>query len=174
MQFQQSRKSYFLLYFHDISSITYFLEFFNREFIDFCVCSVQCKPSYSIIFYKNKKDWVNIMKEKLMRFMYGRYGVDTFGKFLLWSGVILMLITSIFHFSYFLCNWMGIRDILLLSHVFTSDLQACTGKPEVSPAHFKDPWIFCKTEVYGSAAQDTPHLQVSKLQTEDPCSKGKR
>ena len=107
------------------------------------------------------------MKEKLMRFMYGRYGVDTFGKFLLWSGVILMLITSIFH-------WVGIRDILLLSHVFTSDLQACTGKPEISPAHFKDPWIFCKTEVYGSAAQDTPHLQVSKLQAEDPCPKGKR
>ena len=53
--------------------------------------------SYSI----NKKDWVNIMKEKLMRFMYGRYGVDTFGKFLLWSGVILMLITSIFHFRIF-------------------------------------------------------------------------
>ena len=77
-------------------------------------------------------------------------------------------------FSYFLCNWMGIRDILLLSHVFTSDLQACTGKPEISPAHFKDPWIFCKTEVYGSAAQDTPHLQVSKLQTEDSCPKGKR
>ena len=76
-------------------------------------------------------------------------------------------------FSYFLCNWVGIRDILLLSHVFTSDLQACTGKPEISPAHFKDPWIFCKTKVYGSAAQDTPHLQVSKLQTEDPCSKGK-
>ena len=47
-----------------------------------------------IIFY-------NIMKEKLMRFMYGRYGVDTFGKFLLWSGVILMLITSIFHFRIF-------------------------------------------------------------------------
>ena len=41
------------------------------------------------------------MKEKLMRFMYGRYGVDTFGKFLLWSGVILMLITSIFHFRIF-------------------------------------------------------------------------
>jgi len=53
--------------------------------------------SYSI----NEKDWVNIMKEKLMRFMYGRYGVDTFGKFLLWSGVILMLITSIFHFRIF-------------------------------------------------------------------------
>ena len=53
--------------------------------------------SYAI----NKKDWVNIMKEKLMRFMYGRYGVDTFGKFLLWSGVILMLITSIFHFRIF-------------------------------------------------------------------------
>ena len=44
---------------------------------------------------------MNIMKEKLMRFMYGRYGVDTFGKFLLWSGVILMLITSIFHFRIF-------------------------------------------------------------------------
>ena len=56
-------------------------------------------------------------------------------------------------FSYFLCNWVGIRDILLLSHVFTSDLQACTGKPEISPAHFKDPWIFCKTEVYGKLSR---------------------
>lgn len=58
--------------------------------------------NYRIVSYSiNKKDWVNIMKEKLMRFMYGRYGVDTFGKFLLWSGVILMLITSIFHFRIF-------------------------------------------------------------------------
>ncbi len=85
-----------------------------------------------------------------------------------------MLITSIFHFRIFLCNWVGIRDILLLSHVFTSDLQACTGKPEISPAHFKDPWIFLQNKVYGSAAQDTPHLQVSKLQAEDPCPKGKK
>ena len=67
----------------------------------FVCAGVQCKPSYSIIFYKNKKDWVNIMKEKLMRFMYGRYGVDTFGKFLLWSGVILLLITSIFLYGIF-------------------------------------------------------------------------
>ena len=90
------------------------------------------------------------MKEKLMRFMYGRYGVDTFGKFLLWSGVILMLITSIFHFRiFYVIGWAFV-------------------------IHFKDPWIFCKTEVYGSAAQDTPHLQVSKLQAEDPCPKGKR
>ena len=60
-------------------------------------------------------------------------------------------------FSYFLCNWMGIRDILLLSHVFTSDLQACTGKPEVSPAHFKDPWIFCKQK-YMAAQRKTHHI----------------
>lgn len=35
------------------------------------------------------------LKNKFYQFMYGRYGVDTFSKFLLWVSVILMLTFSI-------------------------------------------------------------------------------
>lgn len=34
------------------------------------------------------------MKEKLMRFMYGRYGVDSFNKFLLGAGLVFVLLGS--------------------------------------------------------------------------------
>lgn len=36
------------------------------------------------------------MKEKLIRFMQGRYGVDTFSKFLLILGLAVVLVSSIF------------------------------------------------------------------------------
>lgn len=34
------------------------------------------------------------MKEKLIRFMYGRYGVDAFGKFLVVLGLILIILSG--------------------------------------------------------------------------------
>lgn len=34
------------------------------------------------------------MKEKLMRFMYGRYGVDSFNKFLIGAGIVFMFLGS--------------------------------------------------------------------------------
>ena len=36
------------------------------------------------------------MREKMMRFMQGRYGVDTFSKFLLGAGLIVVLLSSVF------------------------------------------------------------------------------
>lgn len=36
------------------------------------------------------------MKEKLMRFMYGRYGVDSFSQFLVIVGLIFLLISGFF------------------------------------------------------------------------------
>lgn len=41
------------------------------------------------------------MREKLMRFMYGRYGVDSFGKFLLGTGIVLFLISGFTRFELF-------------------------------------------------------------------------
>lgn len=38
-----------------------------------------------------------MMKEKLIRFMYGRYGVDSFGKFLLGAGIVLFLLSEFFN-----------------------------------------------------------------------------
>ena len=114
------------------------------------------------------------MKEKLMRFMYGRYGVDTFGKFLLWSGVILMLITSIFHFRiFYVIGWAFV--IYSYYRMFSRQTYKRALENQKFLQHTsKIRGFFAKTEVYGSAAQDTPHLQVSKLQAEDPCPKGKR
>ena len=31
-------------------------------------------------------------RERLQRFMYGRYGMDAFGRFLSWTSIILLLI----------------------------------------------------------------------------------
>lgn len=36
------------------------------------------------------------MKEKLIRFMQGRYGVDTFSKFLLILGLVVVVLSSVF------------------------------------------------------------------------------
>lgn len=38
------------------------------------------------------------MKEKLIRFMYGRYGVDAFGKFLVILGLILIILSGFTNF----------------------------------------------------------------------------
>ena len=37
------------------------------------------------------------MKEKFLRFMRGRYGVDAFGKLLIYCGLMLALINILFH-----------------------------------------------------------------------------
>lgn len=41
------------------------------------------------------------MKEKFMRFMAGRYGVDGYSKFLLWLSVALLLISMLFRNNWF-------------------------------------------------------------------------
>ncbi len=35
------------------------------------------------------------MKEKFMRFMYGRYGVDSFSRFLVWAALILIVLAKV-------------------------------------------------------------------------------
>lgn len=41
------------------------------------------------------------MKEKLMRFMYGRYGVDTLNKFLVGMAFVAFLVSTFFDSSFF-------------------------------------------------------------------------
>ena len=36
------------------------------------------------------------LRERLQRFMYGRYGMDGFGNFLLWGAIVLMLLSGLF------------------------------------------------------------------------------
>ena len=39
------------------------------------------------------------MKEKFMRFMYGRYGVDSLGKCMIWSALAMIILANIFESS---------------------------------------------------------------------------
>ena len=40
------------------------------------------------------------MKEKFMRFMYGRYGGDSFGRFMMWTGIIMFLLSGFFRWNF--------------------------------------------------------------------------
>ncbi|MBY0758485.1 MULTISPECIES: hypothetical protein [Sellimonas] len=42
------------------------------------------------------------MKDKFMRFMYGRYGVDSFSKFLVIAGIILLALSGFFEYGWIL------------------------------------------------------------------------
>ena len=49
------------------------------------------------------------LKDRFIRFMYGRYGVDSFGKFTIWGSLILMLIAGWTHRGILSClAWAGI------------------------------------------------------------------
>ena len=49
------------------------------------------------------------LKDRFIRFMYGRYGVDSFGKFTIWGSLILMLIAGWTHRGILsLLAWAGI------------------------------------------------------------------
>ena len=61
------------------------------------------------------------MKEKFMRFMYGRYGVDTLGKYCLGAGLVTMVLSIIFDsYTLSLLSWFFI--ILTYFRMFSRNL----------------------------------------------------
>lgn len=61
------------------------------------------------------------MKEKIMRFMYGRYGVDTLGKYSLGAGLATMVLSIVFDsYTLSLLSWFFI--ILTYFRMFSRNL----------------------------------------------------
>ena len=61
------------------------------------------------------------MKEKFMRFMYGRYGVDTLGKYSLGAGLVTMVLSIVFDsYTLSLLSWFFI--ILTYFRMFSRNL----------------------------------------------------
>ncbi|MCI5648091.1 MAG: hypothetical protein ACI4EG_15505 [Fusicatenibacter sp.] len=58
---------------------------------------------------------MNKLREKIARFMYGRYGIDQFGNFLLWAAIAVMLIglfsgsSLIYFLALILIVWSYVR-----------------------------------------------------------------
>ena len=50
------------------------------------------------------------LKDSFIRFMYGRYGVDSFGKFTIWGSLILMLIAGWTHRG--ILSWLAWAGII--------------------------------------------------------------
>lgn len=76
------------------------------------------------------------MKEKFLRFMQGRYGVDQFSKALLIAGLVVVLLSSFFDRERsgdaILFPWMGIDHLLLFPGLFQKYIETVCRKSEVS------------------------------------------
>lgn len=89
------------------------------------------------------------MKEKFMRFMQGRYGVDQLSKALLVIGLISILLASFFRGSlvgtfFYYVGWFD--HLLLFQNVFKECIEALCGESGVSCKVIQDPLLFCKAE----------------------------
>ena len=61
------------------------LYIFNRQFIDFPSIQRMMEHIFRRLIY---------VKEKFIRFMYGRYGMDSLGKFTIIAGLIAMILAG--------------------------------------------------------------------------------
>ena len=82
------------------------------------------------------------MKEKFMRFMQGRYGVDQLSKALLVIGLISVLLASFFRGSligtfFYYVGWF------LIIYCY---IKALCGESGISCKVVQDPLLFCKAE----------------------------
>ena len=86
------------------------------------------------------------MKEKFMRFMQGRYGVDQLSKALLVIGLISVLLASFFRGSLILLCRMVSDHLLLFQDVLKECIKALCGESGISCKVVQDPLLFCKAE----------------------------
>jgi hypothetical protein len=87
------------------------------------------------------------MKEKFMRFMQGRYGVDQLSKALLVIGLISVLLASFFRGSligtfFYYVGWFLI--IYCYFRMFSKNVSC--GESGISCKVVQDPLLFCKAE----------------------------
>ncbi len=81
------------------------------------------------------------LKDRFIRFMYGRYGVDSFGKFTIWGSLILMLIAGWTHRG-ILSLRHGPVSSILFPDVFQKYLQTSRRESEISADDTRHPDIF--------------------------------
>ena len=99
------------------------------------------------------------MKEKLIRFMAGRYGFDSLGKATLIVALIVMILSGLFESAILsLLSWALI--IYTYFRLFSRNIYKDT----------PDPHLVRHPEEPDGTAQDPPHLQMSHLPAEDPGS----
>ena len=114
------------------------------------------------------------MKERFMRFMYGRYGIDSLGKCILGIGIAAAVISWFTTARIFpVLSWACL--IYMYFRMFSRNVYKRSAENRVyMEKTYKLRCFFCASEKYARPAQDTPHLQMPLLPAENPHSPGKR
>lgn len=107
------------------------------------------------------------MKEKLIRFMQGRYGIDQLSKFLLITGIGGSSFIGVFRrnrgehaFIYFR---LGSRDLLLFSDIFKKCTEAVRRKSGISYENIQDKKLVSESKKHLAAEKSVPHLYMSVM-----------
>lgn len=106
------------------------------------------------------------MKEKLQRFMYGRYGLDSFGKFTIIVSLVLMLLANFVPAR--LGSVLSLLCWALLIYTYfrmfsrQTYKRACENQAYLAKTA-KVRTFLRLTEKYNGTEKDTSHLQMSDL-----------
>ncbi len=105
------------------------------------------------------------MKEKLIRFMQGRYGIDQLSKFLLITGLAVVLLSAFFgetavSMLLYIFGW-GSRDLLLFSDIFKKCTEAVRRKSGISYENIQDKKLVSESKkTSGSREKCTTFIHV--------------
>ena len=106
------------------------------------------------------------MKEKLIRFMQGRYGIDQLSKFLLITGLAVVLLSAFFGetaVSMLIYFRLGSRDLLLFSDIFKKCTEAVRRKSGISYENIQDKKLVSESKKHLAAEKSVPHLYMSVM-----------
>lgn len=117
------------------------------------------------------------MKDKLNRFMQGRYGVDNFARFTLGVALFVIVVGSFMRQN----AAGGVLDtvgfILIIIHISESFPEISLHdmrKPEISGIYSENPQPVYQREKYDGAEKNTSYLYLPGLWTENSYSQRKR
>lgn len=118
------------------------------------------------------------MKDKLNRFMQGRYGVDNFARFTLGVALFVIVVGSFMRQNAAggVLDTVGfILIIYTYFRILSRNISArYAGKPEISGIYSENPQPVYQREKYDGAEKNTSYLYLPGLWTENSYSQRKR
>ena len=113
------------------------------------------------------------LKEKFMRFMYGRYGVDTLGKYSLGAGLATMVLSIVFD-SYTVTLIVVFYHFDIFSNVLSKPVQKIQREPDIPKQNLQTQNMVRQAKEYAHTKKNTSHLPLPGMQAENPRSPRKR
>ena len=107
------------------------------------------------------------MKEKLIRFMQGRYGIDQLSKFLLITGLAVVLLSAFFgetavSMLLYIFGW-GVVIYCYFSDIFKKCTEAVRRKSGISYENIQDKKLVSESKKHLAAEKSVPHLYMSVM-----------